>query len=607
MTQCVIFLDAVCRIVRANGRSQYTIKFDMKESYDFIIVGSGFGGSVSAMRLAQKGYRVLVLERGKRYRAKDFPKTNWNIGKFLWLPVLRCFGIMGINFLDDMMILNGSGVGGGSLVYASTHIRPGTAFFDAPEWRDLADWQAELLPYYDTAEFMLGVNENPKFWAADHTLHQIATELGQEQTFKPTPVAIYFGEPGKTVPDPFFDGDGPERAGCIHCGGCMVGCKHNAKNTLDKNYLYFAEKYGAVVQSEANVVDIRMLHGKHYDNSPRYEVLFEKTTDWVVKRKTAVTAHNVILSAGVLGTVDLLLRCRDETKSLPRLSQRLGRMVRSNSEALMGVTARESGADYSQGVAITSHFWIDKVTSVEPVRYPKGSSLLRNLAVPLVDMGETTGKRFLRFLEVAVKRPYDFLKARVLPHWAEDSTILLIMQTVDNRMQLKRGRSIFTLFRKGLVSERNEKAPIPVIEAGRKVVERFAELVNGIPQSTVHEVLLNKPSTAHVLGGAVIGKDETQGVIDQRHEVFNYPGLYVVDGSAIPANLGVNPSLTITAMAERAISFIPEAPERPDNKAKVPENVTIRPRHGRFPYWLLTAVPLALVVVKLLKRTWHKE
>ena len=579
----------------------------MRESYDFIIVGSGFGGSVSAMRLAQKGYHVLVLERGKRYRAQDFPQTNWNIRKFLWLPTLRCFGIMGINFLDDMMILNGSGVGGGSLVYASTHIRPGLSFFEAPEWRDLADWQAELLPYYDTAEFMLGVNENPKFWPADHALHQIATELGQEHTFKTTPVAIYFGEPGVTVPDPFFNGEGPERAGCIHCGGCMVGCKHNAKNTLDKNYLYFAEKWGAIVRAEANVVDIKMLHGKHYDNSPGYEVIYERTTDWLFKRKTAVTAQNVILAAGVLGTVDLLLRCRDETKSLPNLSPRLGRRVRSNSEALMGVTARQSGPDYSQGVAITSHFWVDEVTSVEPVRYPHGSSLMRNLAVPLVDMGETPGKRFLRFLEVAIKRPYDFLKARVLPHWAEDSTILLIMQTVDNRMQLKRGRSLFTLFRKGLVSERNDRVPIPVIEAGRRVAERFAELIDGIPQSSIHEVLLDKPSTAHILGGAVIGGDETEGVINSRHEVFNYPGLYIVDGSAIPANLGVNPSLTISAMAERAMSFIPDAPERPEHQAQLPTEVTIRSRPSRFPYWLLTAVPLIAIVVKLLKRTWYKE
>jgi cholesterol oxidase len=386
----------------------------------------------------------------------------------------------------------------------------------------------------------------------------------------------------------------------------MVGCKHNAKNTLDKNYLYFAEKYGGVVQPEANVVDIKMLHGTHYDNC-RYEVVFERTTDWVMKRKTAVYAHNVILSAGVLGTINLLLRLRDETKNLPKLSPRLGRVVRSNSEALMGVTAREGKEDFSQGVAITSHFWIDEVTSVEPVRYPKGSSLMRNLAVPLVDMGESPGKRFLRFLQIAWQRPYDFLKVRILPRWAEDSTILLIMQTVENRMQLKRGRSVFTLFRKGLVSEQNERAPIPVIEAGRKVVERFAELVNGIPQSTLHEVILDKPSTAHILGGCAIGGDETEGVIDLNHEVFNYPGLYVVDGSVIPANLGVNPSLTITALAERAMSRIPEAPPR-EAQSRLPQDVTVSQPVSQLTKvmpLLLTAVPLAIVVVKLLKRTWH--
>jgi cholesterol oxidase len=336
-------------------------------------------------------------------------------------------------------------------------------------------------------------------------------------------------------------------------------------------------------------------------------VVFERTTDWVMKRKTAVYAHNVIISAGVLGTINLLLRLRDETKSLPKLSPRLGRVVRSNSEALMGVTARESKEDFSQGVAITSHFWIDEVTSVEPVRYPKGSSLMRNLAVPLVDMGESPGKRFLRFLQAAWQRPYDFLKVRILPRWAEDSTILLIMQTVENRMQLKRGRSVFTLFRKGLISEQNERAPIPVIEAGRKVVERFAELVNGIPQSTLHEVILDKPSTAHILGGCAIGRDETEGVIDINHEVFNYPGLYVVDGSVIPANLGVNPSLTITALAERAMSRIPEAPPR-ETQSRLPQDVTVSQPVSQLTKvmpLLLTAVPLAIVVVKLLKRTWH--
>jgi cholesterol oxidase len=392
------------------------------------------------MRLAEKGYRVLVLERGKRYRAEDFPKTNWNIFKYLWLPAARCFGIMGINFLDDLMILNGSGVGGGSLVYASTHIEPGEAFYEANEWAGIADWRSELAPHFRTANRMLGVRENPLFWPADYRLQEIANELGQGHTFKPTPVAIFFGDPGETVPDPFFGGEGPERAGCTHCGGCMVGCRHNAKNTLDKNYLYFAEKRGAEVRPEANVVGIRPLYGPQ-PGAARYEIAYEKVTDWVFKRKRQVQARNVILSAGVLGTVNLLLKCRDEAKTLPLLSQRLGWMVRSNSEALMGVTARDGEVDFSKGVAITSHFWLDEVTSVEPVRYPRGSSLMRNLAVPLVSLQGGGWRRFGRFMVEGVQRPYDFLKARFLPDWARDSTILLIMQTAENRMRLKRGRS----------------------------------------------------------------------------------------------------------------------------------------------------------------------
>ncbi|WP_420643477.1 GMC oxidoreductase [Candidatus Leptofilum sp.] len=527
--------------------------------YDYVVIGSGFGGSVSAMRLTEKGYRVLVLERGKRYRAEDFPKTNWNIFKYLWQPALRCFGIMGINFLDDLMILNGSGIGGGSLVYASTHIEPGEKFYEAEEWADLTDWQSELAPHFKTANRMLGVRENPLFWPADYRLQEIANEVGQGDTFKPTPVAIFFGDPGETVPDPFFDGEGPDRAGCIHCGGCMVGCRHNAKNTLDKNYLYFAEKWGAEVRSEANVLALRPLYGPQ-PGAARYEIEYEKVTDWMFKQKQTVRARNVIVSAGVMGTVNLLLKCRDEAKTLPLLSERLGWMVRSNSEALMGVTARDGEVDYSKGVAITSHFWLDEVTSVEPVRYPRGSSLMRNLAVPLVSLKGGGWQRFGRFIVEGVKRPYDFLKARFLPDWARDSTILLIMQTAENRMRLKRGRSIFTLFRQGLISERDDSLPIPaVIDAGRSVVNRFAEKTNGIPQSTMNEVLLETPSTAHILGGCGIGASEADGVIDTKHEVFNYPGLFVADGSVIPANLGVNPSLTITAMTERAMSLVPKA------------------------------------------------
>jgi cholesterol oxidase len=539
------------------------------ETFDFVVIGSGFGGSVSALRLSEKGYRVLVLERGKRFNASDFPKSNWNIFKYLWLPGLRCFGIMGITLFKDMLVLNGSGVGGGSLVYANTLIQPGRSFFEAGEWRGLADWERELLPFYDVARRMLGVTTNPCTWPADHVLREIAAELGQEHTFKSTTVAVFFGEPGQTVPDPYFDGAGPDRAGCTHCGGCMVGCRHNAKNSLDKNYLYFAEKNGVIVRPEAEVRDIRPLPQPQPDGA-RYEIHYRSSTALLFKRPRTVRTRNVVVSAGVLGTNNLLLRCRDETQSLPNLSPRLGKMVRSNSEALMGVTAREGKQDFSQGVAITSHFWIDDVTSIEPVRYPRGSSLMRHLGVPLVDNSGTNWHRLGRFLLYALRRPYDLIKARFLPDWARDSTILLIMQTVENRMHLQRGRSLFTGFRRGLVSERDKSLPIPaVLEAGRKAVTRFAQKVNGIPQSTLNEVLLDIPSTAHILGGCGIGRDAQSGVIDTNHQVFNYPGLYVVDGSVIPANLGVNPSLTITALAERAMTRIPPAPNAPSHRRPI--------------------------------------
>ncbi len=580
-----------------------------EELFDYVVIGSGFGGSVSAMRLAEKEYRVLVLERGKRYNAEDFPKTNWNIFKYLWLPAARCFGFMGINFFDDILILNGSGVGGGSLVYACTHIKPGKAFFEAKEWRDLADWEKELEPHYEMANRMLGVAENPKYWPADRVLQDIAAELGQEDSFKPTSVAIFFGEPGKTVPDPYFDGEGPDRAGCIHCGGCMVGCRHNAKNTLDKNYLYFAEKRGVEIRPEANVVALRPLYGEQPDGA-RYEIVYERTTDWAFKRQKRVRTRNVVLAAGVLGTVDLLLRCRDEMQTLPELSPQLGRRVLSNSEALIGATARDGDVDYSQGIAITSHFWVDDVTSVEPVRYPEGSSFIRNIAMPLMDMrGGGAWKRLGLLIQEIFKRPYDFLKVKVLPHWSRDTTILLVMQTVENRMRLKHGRSLFTLFRKGLVSERDKKLPIPnVIEAGRHVLEQFAQRTNGIPAASVNDVLMETPSTAHIMGGCRIGADGTSGVVDINHQVFNYPGLYVVDASVIPANLGVNPSLTITALAERAMSRIPNKKNAPESQPLIASNghatddfKRMTDLKQKLPY-LAVAVPLAVGAIRLLKR-----
>lgn len=580
------------------------------DPYDYVIIGSGFGGSVSAMRLSQKGYRVLVLERGKRYTAVDFPKTNWNIFKYLWLPAVRCFGIMGINFLNDIVILNGSGVGGGSLVYASTHIKPPDTFFQAKEWAHLADWKQELEPFYALANRMLGTTPNPRMWPADKHLYQIAQELGRADTFSTTPVGIYFGEPGQTVPDPYFDGQGPDRSGCIHCGGCMVGCQHNAKNTLDKNYLYFAEKNGVRVQAEANVRDIRPLYGRQ-PGQARYQITYERTTDWFFKRQSQVQARNVIFAAGVLGTVNLLLRCRDETRSLPLVSARLGRHVRSNSEAFSGATARSGDVDYSQGVAITSHFWINDHTSIEPVRYPHGSSFIRNMVIPLVDLSGTVWQRLGRFARYSLTHSHDLLKARVLPNWSRDTTILMIMQTVENRLNLKHGRNLFTLFRKGLVTEQDNEHPIPaVIETGQPVVQRFGQLANGIPMSSIQE-MLNIPTTAHILGGCNIGQDESQGVIDIQHQLFNYPGLYVVDGSVIPANLGVNPSLTITAMAERAMSLIPDKPTAVAVEPLSPPPAHLLPAAppAKQPtvVWAATALGLITAVAGLLLWKWKKR
>ena len=535
--------------------------------YDFVIIGSGFGGSVSAMRLTEKGYSVLVLERGKRFEDKDFPKTNWNLPKFLWLPALRCFGIFQMTFLNGQLALHGNGVGGGSLTYGNVLMEPDERLFQSPAWKHLADWKTLLKPHYQTARRMLGVTPNPKLWFADEKMKEIAEELGKGGTFRPTDVGVFFGEPGKEeqiVPDPFFGGEGPARAGCNHCGGCMVGCRYNAKNTLTKNYLYFAEKNGAQIIPEVTVIDIRPLtptpppmgQGQRVrEEGARYDVVFKSTTN-PFGRKQTVRARNVVLAAGALGTLKLLFRCREVTKSLNRISHKLGDNVRTNSENIMGVTSRDRHIDHSKGIAISSIFQADDITRVEPVRYPDGSSFIRVLTAPHV-RGDSPVVRFLKTLWEVIRHPVDFLYAKFFSNWARYTTILLVMQVEENLTHIRLGRNLFTLFRKGLVIKPDANNPPPKqIPIGNYVTRRLAQKTNGIPQAAFTDSLLNFPTTAHLMGGVPFGKNDHEGVIGLDFQVFNYPGLYVVDGSIMPANPGVNPSLTITALAEYAMSKI---------------------------------------------------
>ncbi len=529
-----------------------------QQIYDFVVIGSGFGGSVSAMRLTEKGYSVLVLERGKHFRDIDFPKTNWNIFKYLWLPPLRCFGIQQISLLNDIMVLHGSGVGGGSLVYGNVLMEPSDELFDAPGWQHLADWKSTLRPHYETAKRMLGVTTNPYTTPADRVMQELAKDMGCEDTFQFTDVGVFFGEAGKEVPDPYFDGNGPPRTGCTLCGGCMVGCRYGAKNTLQKNYLYFAEKAGAEIWSDCEVVDICPLLSNQ-SNQAHYEVIYRHPSKLPFdRRREKVQARNVIVSAHALGTLRLLLNCRDITRSLPKISACLGTNVRSNSEALVGSTSWDSTVDYSTGIAITSIFASDDVTQVEPVRYPHKSSFMRLLAIPMIEGAASIPKRFYKTLMHGLMHPAEFLYVKFFSQWSKRSTILLIMQTEERTFRVKLGRNLFTLFRRGLVSILPKGSSLsPDEQVSHGITHAFAAKTNGIAQDTIPETLLGVPATAHLIGGCPIGSSDADGVVDVHCQVFNYPGLYVVDGSIIPANPGINPSLTIAALAEYAMSCLP--------------------------------------------------
>ena len=524
--------------------------------YDYVIIGSGFGGSVSAMRLAEKGYSILILERGKRFEDRDFPRTNWNIWKSLWLPVLRCFGTWEMTFMNGVIALHGSGVGGGSLMYANVLVEPDDRLFESPGWHHLADWKELLRPYYQTAKKMLGVTTNPRLTPADHTLREIAIEFGKEDSFHPTEVGVFFGTENATVPDPYFAGLGPDRAGCNFCGGCMVGCRYNAKNTLPKNYLFFAENLGVQILSEVLVTGILQIEASG-ENTGYFEVTYRSSTALITKPSKQVRAANVILAAGTIGTLELLLRCRDLIRTLPKLSSKLGEGVQTNSENLQGITSRDRHTDHSKGIAISSIAQVDDNTYVEPVRFSDGSSFIRLLSAPMVD-GVGMVNRFVKTIGQVIRHPIDFLYAKFFSRWARYSTILLMMQPVQELLNIRLGHSLFTFFHRGLVFQTGPGCQLPKSPAiSNKLTRLFASKVNGIPQATFMDSLLSYPITAHLMGGVPMGRTDAEGVVGLDFQVHNYPGLYVIDGSIMPGNPGVNPSLTITALAEYAVSKIP--------------------------------------------------
>ena len=517
--------------------------------YDFVIVGSGFGGSVSALRLAEKGYSVAVIEMGKRWHQNDYPKTNWIIHKYLWLPWMRCYGFFRMTLLRDVFILSGTGVGGGSLVYANTLPVPKDEAWDDPVWRDLEDWKSVMPAYYATAKKMLGVNPFPYRTRADDIIHDYSKEIGTDDTFVPAPLGVFFGEPGKEVPDPYFGGKGPTRTGCIQCGGCMVGCRYNSKNSLDKNYLYLAEQLGVQVIPETRATSLR----ESADGG--YVISLEKSTAHFFKKRRTVRAKQVVLSGGVLGTVPLLLHCKKKGQ-LPKISNQLGNYLRTNNEAIVGVSLRDNNANMTEGVAITSKVALDEHTHLEPVRYSAGSDVLSSLSTLLTDGGGSV-PRALRWVGTCLKNPIDFLRTLWPLGWAKKSLILLVMQTVPGHLRMKLRRRWWWPFSHTITTDAEGSKVPRYIPAANDAAKRIAEKLDGVPVSSVTEVLLDIPTTAHILGGCAMGTTVDTGVIDTRNQVHGYSGLYVNDGSMIGGNLGVNPSLTITAMAERAMSFIP--------------------------------------------------
>ncbi|MFC8600538.1 GMC family oxidoreductase N-terminal domain-containing protein [Isoptericola sp. NPDC057191] len=581
---------------------------DDYDDYDVLVVGSGFGGSVAALRLTEKGYRVGVLEAGRRFADDELPRTSWDLRRFLWAPALGCYGIQRIHRLKDVLVLAGAGVGGGSLVYANTLYRPSDAFWSDPAWAHVTDWKAELDPYYDQAERMLGAVEYRRTTPADELVRDVAEELGVGHTFRKVRVGVFLGDDGaagpsrpgdgseNAVPDPFFGGRGPDRSPCLHCGECMTGCRHNAKNTLVKNYLHLAEAAGARVHplTTATAVLPRTDGG--------YEVRTHRTGNRWAGRRT-YRARQVVLAAGTLGTQRLLHAMRD-SGDLPHLSPRLGHLTRTNSEALLGAMrpARRGQVgepDYSEGVAITSSFYPDEDTHVEPVRYGRGSNAMGLLQTVLVDgVGPGDGPRWRRWLAELWRRRRDLPALYDLRGWSQRTVIALVMQSRDN--------SLTTFTRRGLLGRRltsrqGTGAPNPTwIPVAHDAVRAMATRMGGLAGGSAGDPF-DVPMTAHILGGCTIGDSPATGVVDPYHRVHGHPGLHVLDGSTVTANLGVNPSLTITAQAERACALWPnrgDADTRPAPGAAYAGVAPTPPRHPVVPSAAPGALRLPIVEIR---------
>jgi len=556
----------------------------MTKHFDVLIIGSGFGGSVSALRLCEKGYRVGILEAGRRFHEKDFPKTSWRLNKFLFFPRLGLTGLQRIHALPNVLILAGAGVGGGSLVYANTLYRPTEKYFVDPQWSHITDWKSELTPWFDQAERMLGVQVNPYFTNSDKAMKEIADEMGVGNTFKMAPLGVHFGtQPGEVVPDPYFGGVGPDRVSCLQCGGCMTGCRHNAKNTLPKNYLGLAEGAGAEVFPLTTAISIEARGTGWLVRTRKSNALFG--------RRTVFTADQVIFSAGTYNTQKLLHKMKS-TGRLPQISEKLGELSRTNSESLVGAIMPDTSIDFSHGAAITSSFFPDENTHIEPVRYGKGSNLMGLLQTAMTD-GTSVRERRRQWLRTIVRKPSLIATILNVKRWSERTVIALVMQDVDSAIKVRSKRGILGW---RLTSENDSERPnatyIPVAnEAARRIADRYGGIAGGHVGD-----LVNAPFTAHFVGGCVIGADQEEGVIDPYHRIWNYPTLHVIDGSTITANLGVNPSLTISAQAERAISLWPNKGDADTRPIQGAPYLRIRPISPRYPVVPMHA-PAALRII----------